>query len=74
MKLQSDSRVGVRGEISSWMEVLSSVPQGSVLGQLFFLCYVNDLPYWMRYQIRLFADDAKLWKEIGKQEDSMKLQ
>jgi hypothetical protein len=68
------SRVGVRGEFCSWMEALSGVPQGSVLGPLFFLTYVNDLPDWMKCQIRLFADDTKLWKEIATKEDSLELQ
>ena len=50
------------------------MPQGSVLGPLLFLLFVNDLPDWIRTNIRLFTDDAKLWKEISCLEDREELQ
>jgi hypothetical protein len=68
------SRVGVRGSFSSWREVLSGVPQGSVLGPLLFLIFVNDLPEWIKCNMRMFADDTKIWSKIRVQQDSILLQ
>jgi hypothetical protein len=53
---------------------LSGVPQGSVLGPILFLIFVNDLPEWMISSIKLFADDTKIWKEIRSEDDQLVLQ
>ena len=56
------------GEVSSWISVLSGVPQGSVLRPILLFVYVNDLEEGVTDTIRKFADDTKLFrktKEIG---------
>ena len=57
-------RVGIRGSFSDRIKVLSGVPQGSVLGPLLFLLFVNDLPDWITNSMRMFADDVKIWNVI----------
>ena len=64
----SKQRVVVDGEVSSWKSVLSGVPQGSVVGPIFFFLYINDLEEGVICSILTFADDTKLFrktKEIG---------
>ena len=52
-------RVHVNGSFSSWIDVISGVTQGSVLGPLLFLIFVNDLSDWVKSSILMFADDTK---------------
>ena len=52
-------RVIVDGEISNWKSVLSGVPQGSVLGPILFLIYINDLEDDISNKVLKFADDTK---------------
>ena len=48
---------------------ISGMPQGSVLGPLLFILYVNDLPLEVSSFCKLFADDAKLYKDLQNLED-----
>lgn len=57
-------RVSVDGELSNWTSVSSGVPQGSVLGPILFLIYVNDLDIGLVSKLNKFADDCKLGKKI----------
>ena len=62
-------RVVVNGCSSDWYPVSSGVPQGSILGPLLFLLYVNDIGAHLKSQIRLFADDCTIFREIAGRED-----
>ena len=58
-------RVVINGEFSSWIPVTSGVPQGSVLGPLLFLLYVNDISSVVsNSSVKPFADDVTIYKEI----------
>ena len=67
-------RVVVEGEESDSIPVNSGVPQGSVLGPILFLAYINNLPEDICSQARLFADDTALYLTIKGEEDSSALQ
>jgi len=57
-------RVTLNGTQSSWRTVTSGVRQGSVLGPLLFLLYINDIASDIRSEIRLFVDDCILYRAI----------
>ena len=54
-------QVKIKGSVSDWTPVLSGVPQGSVLGPLLFLIFINDLPDTQQNFIKIFADDTKIY-------------
>ena len=56
--------VVLNGQSSSWAEVSAGVPQGSVLGPLFFLMYINDLSCGLSSTTKLFADDTSLFSVV----------
>ena len=66
--------VVLEGERSSEVPVTSGVPQGSVLGPLLFLLYINDLPQNVQSQVRLFADDTAVYLTVTSPEDVNTLQ
>ena len=57
-------RVGVGGQLSEEVRVTSGVLQGSLLGPLLFLAYVNDIWRTMESTVRLFADDCVMYRKI----------
>ena len=74
-------RVAINGQYSTWSNVTSGIPQGSVPGPLLFVIYINDLPDTVLSQVFLFADDTKMYRQIQDasdrhtfQEDISKLQ
>ena len=67
-------QVVVIGATSEKAPVISSVPQGTVLGSLFFLLFINDLPDSVTSRTRLFADDCIVYKDIQSPEDCDQLQ
>ena len=67
-------RVVVDGEVSNWKSVLSGVPQGSVLGPILFLIYINDLDDSITSNVLKFADDTKLFRKVNTDGDQQHLQ
>ena len=67
-------RVIVDGESSEPAPVTSGVPQGSVLGPILFLVFINDMPDCVKSCCRLFADDSIIYRSINSDEDAAILQ
>ena len=67
-------RVVVRGTCSSWVSVKSDVPQGTVLGPIMFLIYINDVSHGLISPVKLFADDMKVCRVLNTEKDTGQLQ
>ena len=66
--------MNVNGETSKEAAVTSGIPQGSMLGPLLFVVYINDLPQHVSNQVRIFADDTKLFTQSDHDEARQSLQ
>ena len=69
-----EQKVVIEGEESDSVPVTSGVPQGSVLGPILFLVYINDFPQDIVSQVRLFADDTAIYLTLEDKGDSDTLQ
>ena len=71
-----EQRVIVKGEPSTKRSVTSGIPQGSVMGPILFVLYINDLPEALKFgsELYLYADDTKVFREICSQDDCITLQ
>src|SRR5664279_534893 len=67
-------RVVMEGVESAWTLVVSGIPQGSVMGPILFVCFINDLPTNVLSTIYMYADDTKLFRGIKDNTDTRKLQ
>ena len=58
-------RVVLNGQTSNWADINAGVPQGSVLGPLLFLIYINGLPEGLKSNVKLFADDTSIFSVVN---------
>lgn len=72
--LDRKQRVVINGKESSWCKVNSGVPQGSVLGPILFIIYINDIDEGIECKISKFADDTKIMNKVTSTENYQKLQ
>ena len=63
-------RVVLNGKTSLWRRVLADVPQGSIMGLLLFLIYINDLPKESKSNVKLFANDTSLFTAVKDRNES----
>ena len=73
---KESKKVSVNGQESAWKPVTSDIPQGSVLGPMLFVHFIDDLPEYLRNNsdLYLYADDTKISRSIGDDNDETLLQ
>ena len=57
-------RTVLNGQSSNWGDISAGVPQGSILGPLLFLVYINDLAIGLKCNVKLFADDTSFFTMV----------
>ena len=67
-------RVVLEGESSNWTKVSSGFPQGSIVGPILFLLYVNDIPENLSCATEMFADDTLLFNSGNPSDASSPIQ
>ena len=67
-------RVSAQGSFSGWSQVTSDVPQGSVLGPILFLLYIDNLLGGISSWCSMYADDTKISSTVSTEEEKVKLQ
>ena len=72
--LNRRQRVLIDGASSEWCDVTSEVPQGSILGPLLFIIYINDIGKGSSSHTGLCADDCTISKEVTSYQDCLSLQ
>ena len=65
-----NQRVVLNGQSSKWSHTKAGAPEGSILGPLLFLVYINDLPEGLTTSAKLFANDTSLFSVVHDSEAS----
>ncbi len=72
--LDRRQKVRVNNALSDWTSVTSGIPQGSVLGPILFILFINDLPQAVNCGVEIYADDTKIFARASSKEEHDQLQ